>query len=530
MSGCSMYRMQKTGKSCIKSLPYLINSGSLREKDVDKIAEEEKFRDWDQVMSSDAWPSYFMAMSQISMCTCLIEENLSGDRISDWHDLLEGSAHFQSWDDWDGMSECMRILTQKVGREAAKERKTATSASGSTGASAAADGFVAAGRSRSTSVDSSADAAAAAAAAAQAAVTAMGGLKSVSQRDFLGLPTVTEMEKQDGDYQVWLTYRRWKEFSEDDKSFSAVIKAVGKHKVFSSKWDSYLLKYKTNHAWSNMKESEQVDRFFDEMMEQYPATGFYAKLYKDCQDAQQAGSQSTRTFIRTTKQLIDEALEAAQRAGDKLDELNTEVQQAMFIMARLRKEVKDDLSNYLAEEGLRRQMGHELLRFDDFKHFETVAITLAKKHDDAAAKKSEKEDKEKDKETENDKKEKGKRARHETRTAQTGARPTKTMHDLMPKVFGPGEGIVAPFVPRSSGYLPICAFQYQNNGKCRFGPTCKEKRAHGWSADIEHYRQCQISGRPAQFEWDPNTSKTYPDAPKHETRTAETTGKAKRRP
>ena len=87
MSGCSMYRMQKTGKFCIKSLPYLINSGSLRERDVDKIAEEEKFRDWDQVMSSDAWPSYFMAMSQISMCTCLIEENLGGDRISDWHDL-----------------------------------------------------------------------------------------------------------------------------------------------------------------------------------------------------------------------------------------------------------------------------------------------------------------------------------------------------------------------------------------------------------------------------------------------------------
>ena len=96
MSGCSMYRMQKTGKFCIKSLPYLIRSGSLRERDVDKISDEEKFGDWDQVMSSDAWPSYFMAMLQISMCTCLIEENLSGDRISGWNGLLEGSGDFQS--------------------------------------------------------------------------------------------------------------------------------------------------------------------------------------------------------------------------------------------------------------------------------------------------------------------------------------------------------------------------------------------------------------------------------------------------
>ena len=118
------------------------------------------------------------------MCTCLIEENLSGDRISDWHTLLENSGHFQSWDDWDDMSGCMRLLTQKVGREAAKERKAATSVSGDTGASAAAGATAASGRSRSSSVDSSADAAAAAAAAAQAAVTAMGGLKSVSQSSF----------------------------------------------------------------------------------------------------------------------------------------------------------------------------------------------------------------------------------------------------------------------------------------------------------------------------------------------------------
>ena len=96
MPGCSMYRMQKMGKFCIKSLPYLISSGSLRERDIDKIADEEKFGDWNEVMSSDAWPSYVLAMAQISMCTCLIEENLSGDRISDWHGLLENSGHFQS--------------------------------------------------------------------------------------------------------------------------------------------------------------------------------------------------------------------------------------------------------------------------------------------------------------------------------------------------------------------------------------------------------------------------------------------------
>ena len=94
MSGCSMYRMQKMGKFCIKSLPYLISSGSLRDRDIEKIQAEEKFGDWNEVMSSDAWPSYFLAMAQISMCTCLIEENLSGDRISDWHGLLENSAHF----------------------------------------------------------------------------------------------------------------------------------------------------------------------------------------------------------------------------------------------------------------------------------------------------------------------------------------------------------------------------------------------------------------------------------------------------
>ena len=64
MAGCSMYRMQKMGKMCIRSLPYLVQSGSLKEKDVDKISGDEKFRSWDGVMSSNTWPSYFLAMAK----------------------------------------------------------------------------------------------------------------------------------------------------------------------------------------------------------------------------------------------------------------------------------------------------------------------------------------------------------------------------------------------------------------------------------------------------------------------------------
>ena len=132
----------------------------------------------------------------------------------------------------------------------------------------------------------------------------------MSQRDFLGLPTATEMEKQDGDYQVWLTYRRWKEFSEDDKSFSAIIKAVGKHKVFSSKWDSYLLKYKTSHAWSSMKESEQVDKFFDESLVE---TVGARRHELPRLDPQAAGALLATDAVRPTRAFADRLLPGAAR-------------------------------------------------------------------------------------------------------------------------------------------------------------------------------------------------------------------------
>ena len=109
--------------------------------------------------------------------------------------------------------------------------------------------------------------------------------------------------------------------------------------TFASKWDAFQRKAKSDPDWAAVQEEHLiVEGFFDEMMKQYPATGFYTKLYEDCQKAKQGKSETTRTSIRSLKQLIDDAVEAATRANDTLDDLETDKQKAMFVMTRLRKE------------------------------------------------------------------------------------------------------------------------------------------------------------------------------------------------
>ena len=74
MSGNSMYKMQKLGRQCIKMLPYLTETGTLGERKVAKTRDGEKFENLAGVMASQHWPTCFMSMAQVSMCTALIEE------------------------------------------------------------------------------------------------------------------------------------------------------------------------------------------------------------------------------------------------------------------------------------------------------------------------------------------------------------------------------------------------------------------------------------------------------------------------
>ena len=99
-----------------------------------------------------------------------------------------------------------------------------------------------------------------------------------TQREFAGLPSAKEMKEPNGDYLVFVTFRRWKNFSSEDKTLSAVIKAVSKFPTFAAKWDNYEREECKKPTWGTWAEHQKVDGFFDEMMAQYPARGFYMSL------------------------------------------------------------------------------------------------------------------------------------------------------------------------------------------------------------------------------------------------------------
>lgn len=349
MVGTNLYRMEKAARRALRDINWLKESDTHQdEAELTKFGDKQVIDTYDEALAMEDFGEMFEGFVRIQLFTRMSEEKASGDATDAWHKKLSKNGAFDSWEEWKPVDQCackivnklMIVLTSVHWRSSAQHE-----------ASAASDNLT---------------------------------ITTKAAREFSGLPSKKEMETEAGDYKVYQCMRMWKQLSREDKTVSALTKAVSKHSIFGPRWNTFEREMRDNAEWKMMEGSNEwmkVDRFCERTMRDYPAIGFYAELYDEVKKKKQGAKESTRAFVRDMREKVEEAKEAADLAEDPLEDLKTESQIANFVRCRLRKDVQDKLEEYLEDEGERRGQGHALIKFDSWSHFEKTALIKSKRLD-----------------------------------------------------------------------------------------------------------------------------------------------------